>query len=617
MPESYHYLRVRLQIEQQRFLNFGLESGILYADGVICAALQVNRSLLLAVLAEIKAVFESYATANGKYEETLPQDVIDWADHTEPQDLLALLCPPPEPRSQNPTEHEEKRRLNFLKHARAAGKKVTQTGRNLRTIIVEPKRLVWTAVDQDSFQCLISRLEHLNSFLIALLDSSQARRLQEVMTTTYLEVLQIRNDIESLTGLMKALCPAADNPWNLEPSAVPVDSSPLSQAIAHETEAQESKKDYLKQLVEVKLQHTRMTQLAGEPSIPSGSSNFIGTLLESDEVRFADQDLEWNATQKRVQATYRGRSVWVEWKKVPYSGGSAASSKHTEYRIGLLAGLLCRVKPVGFRALPCLGYIKDIDDDDGTRFGIVFDKPTSAGPETRPFTLRDFYEQRSKPSLSARILMCAVLARCVHSFHAVNWLHKGLQSNDIIFFASKINRQDLGQPFVSGFEMSRPSTADEMTEKPTFDPFADIYRHPLAQSGQMDGNYRKSYDMYSLGIILIEIAFWRRIESVVGIENLAKSKPSALREVQSWLLGRPLSQSVALPPVSQDERSCLQRVAPECGDAFSDVVELCLTASNVEKPQYSGEPQSSIALRLQHLMAQDIVKRLEDVAGAL
>ena len=52
MPESYRYLRVRLQIEQQRFLNFGLESGILYADGVICAALQVNRSLLLAVLAE-------------------------------------------------------------------------------------------------------------------------------------------------------------------------------------------------------------------------------------------------------------------------------------------------------------------------------------------------------------------------------------------------------------------------------------------------------------------------------------------------------------------------------------------------------------------------------------
>lgn len=619
MPESYRYLRVRLQIEQQRFLNFGLESGILYADGVICAALQVNRSLLLAVLAEIKAVFETYATANGKYEKTMPRDVVDWTDHTEPQDLMTLLCLPPEPRSQNTTEHAERKGSSLLKHARVAGKKVTQAGRNLRTIIVEPKRLVWTAVDQDSFDSLISRLEHLNSFLVALLDSSQARRLQEVMTTTYLEVLQIRNDMESLTGLIKALCPAADNPQILGATAIPADSSPLSLAIAHETEVQESKKEYLKQLVEVKLQHTRMTQLAGESSIPSGSRNFTGTLLESDEVRFADQDLEWSATQKRAQATYRGRNVWVEWKQVPYSGGSAASSEHIEYRIGLLAGLLCREKPVGFRALPCLGYIKDIDDDDddGTRFGIVFDKPTSESSESGLLTLRDFYERRSKPSLSARILMCAVLARCVHSFHAVNWLHKGLQSNNIIFFASTVKGQDFGQPFVSGFEMSRPSTADEMTEKPTFDPFADIYRHPHAQSGQMDGNYRKSYDMYSLGIILIEIAFWRRIESVVGIEDLAKSKPSALREVQSCLLGRPLSQSVGLPPISQDEGPCLQQVAPECGDAFRDVVEFCLTASDVDKPQYSGEPQSSIALRLQHLMAQDIVKRLEDVAGAL
>lgn len=618
MPESYRFLRIRLHMEQQRFLNFGLESGILYADGVICAALQVNRSLLLAVLAEIKTVFETYATANGKYEETLPQDDVDWTDLTEPQgDLMDLLCLPPELKSQMMVEHAGKKRLDFLKHVRALGKNVAQTGRNLRTIIVEPKCLIWTALDQDSFDRLISKLEHLNSFLTALLDSSQARRLQEVMDTTYLEVLQIRNDMESLAGLVKALSPAGNNPQTLGATAVAADSSPLSQAFAHETEAQETKKQYLRQLVEVKIQHTKMTQLASEPSTLPGSSSFIGTLLKSDEVRFADEDLEWDTMHKRAQAVYRGRNVWVEWKDTPYSGSSVASSKYTEYRVGLLAGILCREKPVGFRALPCLGYIKDTHGDDGIRFGIVFDKPAGEGAGSEPLALRDLYGQRSKPSLSARLLLCAVLARCIHSFHAVNWLHKGLQSNTILFFASAVNGQDLSQPFVSGFEMSRPSTADEMTEKPTFDPFADIYRHPHAQSGQTDGSYRRSYDIYSLGIVLIEIAFWRRIENVMGIESLAKLKPSALREVQSWLLGRSLSQPTALPPVSRDEGPCLQQVAPECGDAFRDVVECCLTASNVEKPQYSGESQSSIALRLQYFMAQDIVKRLDNVAGAL
>jgi hypothetical protein len=163
--------------------------------------------------------------------------------------------------------------------------------------------------------------------------------------------------------------------------------------------------------------------------------------------------------------------------------------------------------------------------------------------------------------------------------------------------------------------MSRPSFADEMTEKPTFDPLAEIYRHPHAQSSQTDGSFQKSYDIYSLGIILIEIAFWKGIDEIVGIEDLAKSKPSALSEVQSWLLGKPLSRSVALPPVPG--QSCLQQVAPECGDIFSDVVELCLTAGDVEDLRYQDEPWSSVASRSQQLMVQDIAKRLEDVACAL
>lgn len=102
--------------------------------------------------------------------------------------------------------------------------------------------------------------EHLNSFLIALLDSSQVRRLQDVMSTTYLEVLQIRNDMESLAGLVKALCTTAQNPQNYGASAIGADSNPLFRAIAQETEAHEKKKEYLKQLVEVKIQHTRMDQ---------------------------------------------------------------------------------------------------------------------------------------------------------------------------------------------------------------------------------------------------------------------------------------------------------------------------------------------------------------------
>ena len=103
----------------------------------------------------------------------------------------------------------------------------------------------------------------------------------------------------------------------------------------------------------------------------------------------------------------------------------------------------------------------------------------------------------------------------------------------------------------------------------------------------------------------------------MGVESLARIKPSALREVQSWLLGRPFSQSAALPSISLAKGPCLQQVAPECSDAFRNVVECCLIASNVEKPQYLGESRSSIALRLQKFMEQVIVNRLKDIADAL
>src|SRR5438874_2101872 len=90
MPREYRYLRIKLQIEQQRFLNFALESGILHADGTISTTLQVNRCLLLGLLAEIKTLLEKYAATNGKYEPILRQDETIPRNEESEVDLMAL-----------------------------------------------------------------------------------------------------------------------------------------------------------------------------------------------------------------------------------------------------------------------------------------------------------------------------------------------------------------------------------------------------------------------------------------------------------------------------------------------------------------------------------------------
>lgn len=602
---------MRVQIEQQRFLNFSLEAGILYTDGVICGTLQVNRHLLIAVLAEIKVLLEHYAEANGKYEQFVVPADIDRDNYKEPEiDLMGLLFLPPDNKTTNGREYSTSKKVESLKRVRKFGHAIAQTGRNLRAITVEPKRLVWAAVDKDSFECLISKLENLNSFLIALLDSSQLRRLQDTMNTNYLEILQLRNDVVSLTTLVKALTPTAESQQKSLHGNIGPENNPLSQTVAQETATQEKRKKYLKQLVEIKIQSTILSQLNSKAMVAS-DSKFIGTPLPLGGFVFAEGALQFDTSQQRTNAIYQGGSVWIEWKDIPAGNSLAPENEQVGRRIGLLTDLLRFVKPDGFRAPPCLGYVKTVDSEYATRFGIVFEKPLTDGVQSDIITLRELLGREPKPSLGTRVSLCAVLARCVHSFHAVNWLHKALRADNIVFISSP-RPPDLSAPFVSGFELSRPSIIDQMTEKPGFDPSKDIYRHPNTQSSQMDGNYRKSYDIYSLSVVIIEIALWKRVEDIVGLEDLSKAKPRALREMQSWLLGKS-----ALPPKVAETGPCLQQVASACGDAFRNVIEHCLEADTVEKPEYLGEQETAISLRLQKVTEQDIVKKLEHIAEAL
>ncbi|USP79752.1 hypothetical protein yc1106_07026 [Curvularia clavata] len=595
LPQSHRYLLVRLHIEQQRFLNFALEAGVLNKDGVICSALQVNRSLLLAVLAEIKALFENFAIANGKYENIVEKSDIDWNDHSEPENtLMSLLCITANDHVQSKMAKPTSRRTEAAGRIRGLGKSMTETAQNLRTIVVEPKRLVWAALDKNSFETFISKIGNLNSFLVTLLDSLQLRRLRDSMNTTYLEILQLRNDVVDLTALVKALSPSAEQ----QLLGADQTSNALSQAVAEEQAIQDKKKTYLKRLAEVKIQLTEMNDLDHTAAV-SGLSQLFDTQLPLNDFQFEEDIRESENLQQRTRAIYRGRSAWIEWKDV--SAGSALSPDDVQiqYRMGLLTNLLRSVKPDGFRAAPCLGYVKITDAENVIHFGVVFEGPSAA--ESKITNLRELLGQMPKPSLSARMALCAALARCVHSLHAVNWLHKAIRSDNIVFFSSS-SSPHLDAPYVSGFELSRPSIMDEWSEKPGFEPAKDIYRHPYAQSNQTDGSYRKSYDMYSLGVVMTEIALWKPIEEVIGIENLVKAKPSTLRRIQPRLLKKPSKGSAG---------SCLQRIASACGDSLCGIVE-CYLDQDTEPM-----PESDTPLKQQKLTELDLRSRVMEFLRAV
>jgi len=621
MPDSHRYLHVRLQIERQRFLNFSLEAGILDADGVLCSALQINRSLLLAVLAEIKILFESYAAANGRYETSHTQ--FDPNEDGEPRtDLIGLLCVP----TQVPSPSSSEQLPRGLRHLGRMGKDILRTGRRLRTVVIEPKRLVWSAVDKESFTQLISKLENLNSFLISLLDSSQIKRLQDTVNTTYLEILQIRCGMDSLTALVKALSPAniPQQGSGTGTGALRLNYQPFQTAILDEVESEVRRREYVRRLAELKIKYTRANMRGNETLEGDRPRRVTNLLLDLKDFVLEEVVLQGIGQNlpRRMPATFHGTEVWIEWKRKPNGRGAADSSMVTEDRVAALTELLGQDKPDGFRSPTCIGYVKKeiLDLTPTTYFGIVYKKPLASATDGNPhiLSLRDLLLERSKPSLTQRMTLCGVLARCIHTFHAISWLHKGLRSDNILFFGNTgAENVQLTLPFVTGFEFSRPGIIDEMTEKPEFDPFEDIYRHPKAQSGQLDGSYRSNYDVYSLGVIFIEIAFWKRIEEVVGFKNLAIVKPSTIRRVKPWLLGLPFKEDAALTPICPTTSSCVERLAPECGTAFRDIVERCLRADDMRSEGTTEQLQSHGNLELQRMMEKHIVKRLEGIANAL
>lgn len=591
LPQTHHYLIVRLHIEQQRFLNFALEAGVLNEEGVVCSTLQVNRSLLLTVLAEIKGLFVSYARVNGRYENIVSTGHLDLKDHSEPDhDLMSLLCVTAFDDAQLQRVTPGSKRSEATTQLRRLGKCIAQTGKNLRTIVVEPKRLVWAAVDKSSFEDFISKIEYLNSFLIGLLDSSQLRRLQESMTTAYLEILQLRNDVSDLTTLIKALSPAAENQENHSQGA-DLTNNDLSQTLAKQQVAQDNEKRYLVSLAEIKMQLTEINQMNNIN--PNGDfRDLIEAPLPLINFQFAESVSEFNNLHKRTRANYRGRKVWIEWKDTQTSSPSYTDDTQIQWRIGLLTNLLCSVKPGGFRAAPCVGYIKTTGAENAARFGVVFQGPSNTHANIT--SLWDLLAKNPKPSLSARVKLCAVLAGCVHSLHAVDWLHKALRAENVVFFPSS-ESSDLDEPFISGFELSRPSIMDQWSEEVGLDAAKDIYRHPNAQSSRTDGKYRKSYDIYSLGVIMTEIALWKRIEDIVGIGDLGTTKPSKLQEVQLQLLKGPPSKEILL-----DTESCLEQISSACGDSICEIIKSCLEVGT------TLEPQNASGL--------DLVKKLESIS---
>jgi serine/threonine protein kinase len=107
--------------------------------------------------------------------------------------------------------------------------------------------------------------------------------------------------------------------------------------------------------------------------------------------------------------------------------------------------------------------------------------------------------------------------------HNAQWLHKDLHSDNVIFFSSsniaskhtdKITNIELTNPYICGFEYARPDQVSAISfdvRKSSF----NFYRHPSLSDVDTNGKrprYEKKHDIYSLGLLLLEIGLWQPLK---------------------------------------------------------------------------------------------------------
>lgn len=603
LKPEFQYLNIRLQLERQRLWNWSEVSGLLsylggQMDALDSSLTGLNRHLILEVVLHIQTLVTEFVKVKGRYQGFLKnRGRIESLMKGQLEDLDKSVV---ESLDDDDSAEESDVIKRFPRSAEVVGRLV----RSFEITQQLPKRLRWAMFDQGNFKGLLDRLKELNDCLIDLVDNSVRMQILTMTKETNINYLGLCNRVDDLSQLVQALARS-----NEPPSASTLDARlHSSHGQAYSRFQDEVNKELLDlSMFKTLLQSMDYEAVDSEQIKTSELDRKEITLLESKTTHFSSSE------GFRCEALYRDQSVWIEWKDYqPMSYRSPVPDPRILSRVQKLAALLhTDPKPTAFRVPHCLGYFNDMkdyqqgreqglgDDEESSsdeepenfRFGFVFTKPPGINPSTAPISLHELLQRPSRPSLSSRIAVAQAIVNCVYYLHSVNWLHKGLRSHNIVFFPSSSDsapppystsasastpapapppetkknnlKIDYATPYLSGFDYARPARREELTEAPPSNPDYDIYRHPDIQSSSSAfasaQGYKKSYDIYSLGVILVEIAAWVPISDLLDPEGSLKIVRSKVRE-------RLLSE----------KEGFLENVDADMGGLYRESVRCCL-----------------------------------------
>ena len=223
-------------------------------------------------------------------------------------------------------------------------------------------------------------------------------------------------------------------------------------------------------------------------------------------------------------------------------------------------------------------------------------------------------------ALNQRIDLVKSIVTAVFLLHAADLVHKQIQPDNIIIFqrqpkqlADTINKEHatpenmentysyrqtyphcLGRPFLVGSDCVRKADAGSLMLK-TEDWKKNIYLSPVMSSA-----YSMQHDMYTLGVVLLEIAWWASF-SDRHLDHLGKM---VWRDRNTLLAPEELKKMYMSLAV--------RRVPRLMGQKYANVVAACL--GGLEEERQKGELADADGIVVGTAYVTKVIRQLEEIS---
>ncbi|KAH7170965.1 prion-inhibition and propagation-domain-containing protein [Dactylonectria macrodidyma] len=232
-------------------------------------------------------------------------------------------------------------------------------------------------------------------------------------------------------------------------------------------------------------------------------------------------------------------------------------------------------------SINCVGYT---DDAAESRYGLVYKAPA---PSFSTLHALIASSDLKTPDLNDRVSLAHTLAVALWSLHSLDWLHKSLCSANILFFPSAASKSahestaaaalvpNIATPFLTGFDASRPDLDTALSVVSKNPSIATLHRHPASLRGMP---HCKPFDVYSLGLVLLEIGLWKVLQAYY------KPHYSADRWRDRVVL------SALVPGLNS-----------KVGRRYREVVEMCLKADEHMTSSEAGKLMETVVTTLESI----------------